>query len=147
MSTDPLSVQFKAVYDAWGEAISNKKWDWFETHFAEDFRGTAQPWPTLAVNKRQMIDLDKAIETMDVNWLEVSARQFGNVVLVTGVVQYTKEAFREGATIGEGMPTGNQLSSLVNGKSVLYIGGWRRHGNDWQIFDHHMIGVVEDFRP
>ena len=23
-------------------------------HFAEDFHGTAQPWPTLAVNKRQL---------------------------------------------------------------------------------------------
>jgi hypothetical protein len=146
MSTDPLSVQFRALYDAWGDAIANKKWDWFEMHFAEDFHGTAQPWPTLAVNKRQMIDLDKSIETMDVNWLDVRARQFGNVVLVTGVVQYTKEAFREGATIGEGMPTGNQLSSLVNGKSVLYIGGWRRNGMDWQVFDHHMIGIVEDFK-
>jgi hypothetical protein len=146
MQVDPLSIEFKALYDAWGDAIAHKKWDWFEKHFAEDFHGTAQPWPTLAVNKRQMIELDKAIETMDVKWLEVSARQFGNVVLVTGVVKYTKEAFREGATIAEGMPTGNQLSSLVNGNSVLYIGGWRRHGKHWQVFDHHMIGVVEGFK-
>jgi hypothetical protein len=91
-----------------------------------------------------MIELDKAIETMDVKWLEVTARRFGQVVLVTGVVKYTKEAFKEGATIGEGMPTGDQLSSLVNGKSVLYIGGWRHNGQHWQVFDHHMIGVVED---
>lgn len=144
MSADPLSIQFKALYDAWGDAIANKRFDWFEKHFAEDFHGTAQPWPTLAVNKRKMIELDKAIETMDVKWLEVTARQFGNTVLVTGVVKYTKEAFKEGATIGEGMPTGDQLSSLVNGKSVLYIGGWRHNGQDWQVFDHHMIGVVED---
>jgi hypothetical protein len=45
------------------------------------------------------------------------------------------------------MPTGDQLSSLVNGKSVLYIGGWRRHGQHWQVFDHHMVGIVEGFSP
>jgi len=34
----------------------------------------------------------------------------GDTVLVTGVVRYTKEAFRPGATIAEGMPTGDQLN-------------------------------------
>jgi hypothetical protein len=43
------------------------------------------------------------------------------------------------------LPTGDQLSSLVNGRSVLYIGGWRHDGRNWQVFDHHMVGIVEDF--
>jgi hypothetical protein len=146
MSVDELSKQFKSLYDQWGSAISNKDWDWIERHFAEDFLGTAQPWPTLSVNKRQMMELDKQIETMDVRWLEVTARRFGDTVLASGVVQYKKEAFKAGATVGEGMPTGSQLSSLVNGKSVLYIGAWRRNGSDWQIYDHHMIGIVEGFK-
>jgi hypothetical protein len=73
----------------------------------------------------------------------VKAHQFGPTVLTTGVVRYTREAFRPGATIAEGMPTGDQLSSLVNGKSVLYIGGWRHDGRYWQIFDHHMVGIVD----
>jgi len=142
MSTDDLSREFKELYDAWGDAIANKKYDWFERHFAEDFHGTAQPWPTVSVNKQQMIELDKNIETMDVRWLQVTARKFGETVLVTGVVHYMKEAFREGATLGGNMPSGSQLSELVNGKNVLYIGGWRHNGNRWQIFDHHMIGLV-----
>ena len=147
MGSDALSAEFKSLYDQWGDAIANKRYGWFERHFADDFHGTAQPWRGLSVNKAQMIDLDKAIETMDVEWLQVGAQQFGDTVLVTGVVRYTKEAFRPGATIAEGMPTGDQLSALVNGKSVLYIGGWRRNGQDWQVFDHHMVGIVEGFSP
>ena len=147
MGTDALSAEFKSLYDQWGAAIANKQYAWFERHFADDFHGTAQPWRGLSVNKAQMIDLDKAIETMDVEWLQVKAHRFGDMVLVTGVVRYTKEAFRPGATIAEGMPTGDQLSALVNGKSVLYIGGWRRNGQDWQVFDHHMVGIVEGFSP
>ena len=142
-----LSAQFKSLYDQWGAAISNKDWNWFERHFADDFLGTAKPWPGLFVDKRKMIELDKAIETMDVEWLQVTARQFGDSVLTSGVVRYTKEAFRAGATIADGMPTGDQLSSLVNGKNVLYIGGWRFNGRDWQVFDHHMVGIVEGFSP
>jgi hypothetical protein len=140
--SDDLSKEFKALYDTWGQAISDRAIDWFERHFAEDFLGTAQPWPTLLVSKRKMIDLEKAIEKMDVEWLEVTARRFGETVLATGVVRYTEEAFAPGATLGEGMPTGSQLSSLVNGKKVLYIGAWRRNGLNWQIFDHHMVGIV-----
>jgi len=147
MGTDALSAEFKSLYDQWGDAIANKQYAWFERHFADDFHGTAQPWRGLSVNKAQMIDLDKAIETMDVEWLQVKAHRFGDTVLVTGVVRYTKEAFRPGATIAEGMPTGDQLSALVNGKSVLYIGGWRHDGKDWQVFDHHMVGIVEGFSP
>jgi hypothetical protein len=143
MSSESLSERFASLYEQWGDAISNKKYDWFERHFAEDFHGTAAPWPGLSVNKAKMIELDKAIETMDVKWLEVRASRFGETVLVTGVVRYTREAFRAGATIAPGMPTGDELSSLVNGKCVLYIGGWRHDGSHWQVFDHHMVGIVE----
>ena len=143
MSQKNLSSVFRDLYDQWGDAIANKKWAWFERHFAEDFLGTAKPWPGLFVSKQQMIELDKAIETMDVEWLTVQAQRFGDTVLVSGVVRYAKEEFAPGATIAEGMPTGDQLSSLVNGRSVLYIGGWRHNGRDWQVFDHHMVGIVE----
>jgi hypothetical protein len=144
---DELSRQFKALYDDWGKAIAGRDWDWLERHFAEDFLGTAQPWPTLSVNRQQMLDLDRKIENMDVRWLTVTAHRFGDTVLASGVVQYHNEAFTPGATIGEGMPTGDQLSSFVNGKSVLYIGAWRQNGSLWQIYDHHMIGVVNGLDP
>jgi hypothetical protein len=143
MSTDALSAEFKSIYDRWGEAIARHDADWLERHFADDFLGTAQPWPTLVVNRGQMLELEKNIETMDVSWLTVTAQRHGDVVLATGVVRYMKEAFKNGSTIGEGMPSGSDLSALVNGKSVLYIGAWRHNGRNWQIFDHHMVGIVK----
>ena len=39
------------------------------------------------------------------------------------------------------------LGPVVNGKRVLYIGSWRRSGDTWQIFDHHVVGVVEGSEP
>ncbi|GIL39649.1 hypothetical protein [Roseiterribacter gracilis] len=143
MSSDALSKQFKALCDEWGAAIANHDHDWFERHFTDDFLGTAQPWPTLNVDKQKMIELDKAIETMEVEWLHVTARKFGDVVLTSGVVRYIKEVFKKGTTIGEGMPTGDELSSLVNGRMALYINGWRHNGTHWQIFDHHMVSVID----
>jgi hypothetical protein len=143
MRDEDLAAQFRSLYDEWAAAIAHHRYEWFEEHFSDDFLGTAQPWPTLSVNKRQMIELDKAIETMEVEWLEVTARRFGSTVLTTGIVKYTKEQFRPGATIAEGMPTGDQLSGLANGRKVLYVNGWRHNGRHWQIFDHHMIGIVD----
>ena len=142
ISEDSLVHEFKALYDAWGVAIANHEHDWFERHFSDDFLGTAQPWPTLSVNKEQMIELDKAITTMEVEWLNVTAMRVGEAVLTSGVVRYLKEEFKPGAKIADGMPTGSDLSSLSNGKTILYINGWRHNGSVWQIFDHHMVGVV-----
>jgi len=144
MYDQELAKQFKTLYDEWAVAIANHQYDWFERHFSEDFLGTAQPWPTLSVNKQQMIELDKAIETMQVEWLDVKAQRFGDTVLTSGIVKYTEEKFRPGATIADGMPTGDQLSALANGNKVLYINGWRHNGKRWQVFDHHMVGIVRE---
>ncbi len=142
--SDDLVKEFKVLCDAWGAAIAHHDYDWFDRHFADDFHGTAQPWPTLAVDKAKMIELDKAITTMEVEWLDLKARRFGDVVLTSGLVRYIKEEFRPGSEIGEGMPTGDQMSSLVNGKMALYINGWRHNGTVWQIFDHHLVSVVSE---
>lgn len=139
---DDLSAEFQTLHDAWGDAIANKRYDWFDRHFAADFLGTAQPWPTLIVDKQKMIELDKNIQTMEVSWVDLHAHRYGDTVLVRGVVQYDKEEFKPGATIGEGMPTGEQLSGLVNGRQALYVCAWRHNGSEWQLFDHHMVGVV-----
>jgi hypothetical protein len=146
MKTDEaLSKQFKDLYDEWGAAIARQDIEWIGRHFALDFRGSAHPWPTLQVNRAQMLDLNRQIETMDVRWLTVTAQRFGNTVLASGVVEYTREAFATGAKIGEGMPTGDELSELVNGKCVLYTGAWRESAGQWQLFDHHMVGIVDGF--
>lgn len=144
MASDDLSGQFKALYDEWGAAIANKRHDWLEDFFTDDFLGTAQPWPTLSVDKRQMIDLDKAIDVMDSTWLDVTAHQIGGEVITLGLVKYDREEFKPGATIGKGMPNGSEISARTHGKVVAYINGWRHNGTRWQVFDHHMVSVVDE---
>jgi hypothetical protein len=147
MATDALSLKFKALYDEWGAAIAKKRHDWLEGLFTDDFLGTAQPWPTLSVDKQQMIDLDKAIEAMDTTIIDVTAHQVGEEVITLGLVKYTNEEFRPGAVIAEGMPTGSDISSLTKGKVVAYVNGWRHNGDRWQVFDHHMVSVVKGRLP
>lgn len=144
MADDALSAEFQALYTEWGDAIANKRHDWLEEFFTEDFLGTAQPWPTLTVDKRQMIDLDKSIEAMETRWVKVSAQQIGDQVLTIGYVRYLREEFRDGATIAEGMPSGSQIADLTKGKIAVYLNGWRHNGSRWQCFDHHLAAVIED---
>jgi hypothetical protein len=147
MSADALSQQFKALLEEWLEAVTHKRFDWIAQHIADDFLGTAQPWPTLSVNKQKMLEAGKTVKKMDVHWIEVTARRFGEMVLTTGVRQYEKEEFTEAATFGDGQPTPNDLGRLVNGKRVLYIDAWRQKGDVWQLLDHHMVGIVGDAQP
>ena len=142
MADMDLSAQFKRLHDDWGEAIRQQSPDWFDRHFADDFVGTAQPWPNLRVDKKMMIELVRNTEKMDVAWVDIQANRYSDTVLVRGVVHYDREEFRSGTTVGQGGPSGDQLASLVNGRRVLYIDAWRHNGSDWQIYDHHMVGVV-----
>jgi len=140
-----LSRQFHELYEKWGAAIANKDHQWLEDLFADDFLGTAQPLPSLKVNKQMMIDLDKDIEHMDTRWVHVVAHKLGDTVMTLGLVKYNNEEFKPGAAIAEGMPTGEEISSLTKGKVVAYVNAWRHNGKRWQVFDHHMIGIVEDW--
>lgn len=143
MSDAALSAEFLALYAQWGDAIANKRHDWIEGFFTDDFLGTAQPWPTLVVDKDKMIALDKAIEAMDTEWVKVIAHRMGPQVVTLGFVKYIREEFAEGATIAEGMPSGSEIAALTHGKMVAYLNGWRHNGERWQVFDHHMIGLVD----
>lgn len=147
MSDDTLAKTFKALYDEWGAAIANKRHEWLEGLFTDDFLGTAQPWPTLSVDKQKMIELDKAIELMDSVWLHVEAHKVGDDVITLGLVKYNHEQFRPGASIAEGMPTGSDISALTAGRVVAYVNGWRHNGERWQVFDHHMVGIVNGLAP
>ena len=143
MGNDDLSRQFLERYEKWGAAIASKDHQWIEGLFTDDFLGTAQPWPTLNVDKQMMIDLDKDIDNMDTQWLHVVAHDLGETVVTLGLVKYNNEEFKPGASVADGMPTGEDISSLTKGKVVAYVNGWRHNGERWQVFDHHMIGIIE----
>lgn len=144
MSDDALAEEFRALYEEWGAAIANKQHDWLEDFFTDDFLGTAQPWPALQVDKEKMIQLDKDIEEMDTNWVHVVAHKFGDTVITLGLVKYNNEEFKPGSKVAEGMPTGEEISSLTHGKVVAYVNGWRHSGERWQVFDHHMVAIVDE---
>ena len=144
MSDDALSRKFQALYTQWGDAIASKDHAYLDELFADDFLGTAQPWPTLIVNKEQMLELDKAIEAMDTEWVKVTAQQIGEEVITIGLVRYHKEEFRDGATVAEGMPSGSEIAAFTHGKVAIYCNGWRHNGERWQIFDHHLVGLAKD---
>ena len=146
MSDDVLSKQFKQLYAEWGAAIADKRHDWLDGFFTDDFLGTAQPWPTLNVNKDQMLALDKAIEAMDTEWIKVVAHPAGDDVITIGYVKYHREDFKDDTLIGEGMPSGAEIAKLTHGKVAAYVNGWRHNGERWQVYDHHMIGLVEESR-
>ena len=111
---------------------------------ADDFLGTAQPWPTLNVNRQQMLDLDKAVVAMDTEWIRVCAHQFGDTVITVGYVRYNREDFQGEAPIGEGMPAGADIAKQTKGKVAAYLNGWRFNGERWQVFDHHLIQLLPD---
>ncbi len=145
MTDQDLSEQFRLLYEQWGAAIAAKDHDWLEEFFTEDFLGTAQPWPTLSVNKEQMIQLDKDIERMETRWVHVVAHQLGDCVVTLGLVKYENEEFKPGSKVAEGMPTGDEISQLTKGKVAAYVNGWRYNGERWQVFDHHMVGVIDNW--
>jgi hypothetical protein len=144
MADEALSEQFRKLYTEWGDAIANQRHDWLDGFFTDDFLGTAQPWPTLNVNRQQMIELDKAVEAMDTEWIRVCAHRFGDDVITVGYVRYNREDFRGEAPIGEGMPTGADIAKQTKGKVAAYLNGWRFNGERWQVFDHHLIQLRPD---
>src|SRR3954447_3346257 len=94
MADEALSEQFRSLYTEWGDAIANQRHDWLDGFFIHDFLGTAPPWPTLNVNRQQMLDLDKAVVAMDTEWVRVCAHQFGDTVITVGYVRYNREDFQ-----------------------------------------------------
>lgn len=146
MSDDELSRQFKAIYDQWALAIRAKDWGWFEQHFAEDWLGTARPWPALALNRDQLIEIDKQIESLDAEWLAVTAHQVGNSVVTVAVARIGHEEFRPGGELAPGVATTKEFNDYCAGNTIAYCGAWRHEANVWRMYDHRLIGIVQGYR-
>jgi hypothetical protein len=143
MSGNDLSTQFKALYDDWGNAVVAKRFEWLDTHIADDFLGTSQPFPAISISKPKLIALSKGLETVEARWIEVTARSFGQMVLTLAVRQFDKIIHKPGVSAGgPGAPSPSQLAAFVSGKRVLYVGAWRQRGEVWEMFDNHMTGIV-----
>jgi hypothetical protein len=119
MGRDELSQQFKMLYAEWGRAAPERSIPWIERHLAEDFLSTAQPWPALCATKQEMLDAARAKRQVRVSWIDVKAQRHGSIVLTT------------------------QLAAFASGKRALYIGAWRQQGEFWQVFDNHLVGILQ----
>jgi hypothetical protein len=41
---------------------------------------------------------------------------------------------------GPAFPPSDVFAALTKNKTMAYVDGWRKNGDIWQCFDHHMVG-------
>lgn len=145
MPKDALSAEFKTLYDQWEQAIHEKDWAWFECNFAADWVGTARPWPEVNLNRDQLIEVDKQIEAMDAQWIEVMAHRLGDVVVTVAVSRIGYEEFKPGGDLAPGATSLKEFNDYCAGNTISYAGAWRHNGERWQMFDHRLIGIIHGF--
>jgi hypothetical protein len=129
-----------SLYSAWLNSLSERQFDWLESHLAEDLTATARPFEKFALNKRQLIDLDKKIESVKTQLLEVYAHRAGNIVLSHIVLRFEHASLSEEP--GNNLPSAAEHSRLFTGKTVAYASAWRFEDEIWKCFDHHMVGAI-----
>lgn len=147
MTDQNLNSTFLRFYTDWVSAISRKDWDWFERHVADDFTGTARPWPGFGLTKGQFIELDKQIEEIDGEWQRVEAVKVGEHVHTVAVLLMKEERFRQDSVITDPSFSSEHFQTLISGnevrgKVICYTGIWRHDGTVWQVMDHRMIFEV-----
>lgn len=147
MTNDHLSAEFKALYDGWEQAIRAKNWGWFELYFADDWLGTARPWPALALNRDQLIEVDKQIESLDAQWIAVTAHRLGDTVVTVAVARIGNEEFKPGGELAPGVATTKEFNDYCAGNTIAYAGAWRHDGRNWRMYDHRLIGIVSGYTP
>jgi ketosteroid isomerase-like protein len=139
MTDQDATKLVSALYHDWADALTHHKSDWFERHIANDFILTAHPFPQLRFGKRKFIEVDMQIQNTRIKFIEIRAHAAGDI-LVSQAVAEVQEDFN--ADLGEGQPSAAEITKLLSGRVLAYASAWRRTGDVWQCFDHHLIGPV-----
>ena len=139
---------FRELYEGWTDAISNKKFDWFERHLSSDFSATAHVWPNLRLDKEQFIELDKQIVELVADWQTVDVVEVGGVVVTVSTLRIHREVFKSDTAVEGSDDSQDDLANLasgsvVTGKLVTYTGTWLQQGGVWQIKDHRMVHAID----
>jgi ketosteroid isomerase-like protein len=108
------------LYHDWAAALTNHQADWFERHIANDFILTAHPFPQLRFGKRKFIEVDMQIQNTTIKFLDIRAHAAGDILVSQAA----------------------EINKLLSGRVLAYASAWRRAGDIWQCFDHHLIGPV-----
>jgi hypothetical protein len=141
-----ISAQIRKQFEAWVTAIQRRDFEWFERNLTEDFTVTAHPFPTLSLDRRKFIEVDKSILEIDIDFLRVVATitdETAGIALSHCLAHIKKEVFHADVNkAATAVPDSLQLTSALSGKTVAYASGWRLKGESWQCFDHHLIGAM-----
>jgi hypothetical protein len=144
MSNDQqaLTNDIAGLYAQWIRALQVKDYSWFEKHMAEDLSISTHPVPGLAVSKAQFIEGEKMIESLKAETLAVHAHVVNQIVVSIWVVRIDEEKVNANIrdVYGPTFPVPDEFSALTKNKTMAYIDAWRKNGDIWQCFDHHMIG-------
>ena len=127
------------LYNQWAAALRAHSYDWFERHLSEDYMFSAHPFPDMRLDKATFIEVDKKIGAADIRFVSVEA-DLVDEIIISRVIADVKEEFK--ADLGAGLPSAAEVNRLFSGERFAYVSAWRKTGNVWQCFDHHMIGAV-----
>ncbi len=141
MDDQALSDEVRSRFDEWINCINTRDFRWMEENLRDDFTVSAHPFPQFLTDKAGFIEADKQIEEADIELLDVRARQVGGIILSQTVAKIGKEKIS--GRLGEGMPTGEEISEMLTGKTVVYVSAWERIGGRLICFDHHMVGPID----
>ena len=127
------------LYGRWIQCLMGRQFDWLERHLASDFLFTAQPFPTIRMNKHEFIEADKKIENARISFVSIAAEPIEDIIISRAIAD-VEETFH--ADLGPGMPTAEEITRAISGQRIAYCSGWRHTGEIWECFDHHVIGLV-----
>jgi hypothetical protein len=131
----------------WIEALAARDFDYLERILATDFVFTGPPVAGAGGkvmggvrDKEQFIETDRKIYNAEIQFLSLTARRMGDLV-VTLVLAKVYEEFR--GDTGPGMPPAAELNALMQGAKFGYASGWRYLDERWQCTSHHILGQID----
>lgn len=127
-------------YVAWARALSEHNFQWLDENLASDFQFSARLYPDLRLDKAGFIEVDKKMKSADIRFVMVQAAQIGEVILSTAVADVRE--FFDG-DMGAHMPKLTDLNDLVGESRLAYASAWRKSGEAWLCYHHHMIGTID----
>jgi hypothetical protein len=133
-----------AALKGWIKALADRDFEYLERHLSSDFVFTGPPIAGGGgkvmggiKNKAAFIEQDRKIYNADIEFLDLTARRMGDLV-VTVVFAKVSEEFR--GELDPGMPTAAEMNALMQGAKFGYASGWRQLDGRWQCTSHHILG-------
>ncbi|WP_109477614.1 hypothetical protein [Paraburkholderia sp. C35] len=134
-----VELMIRERYEAWATALRVHHFEWLDENLASDYCFSARPYPNLRLNKEEFIEADKKMQSAEISIESVTAKQVGETI-VSLTIANVAESFE--GDMGAHMPSLEDINGLVGGSRIAYASAWRRTGDRWLCFDHHMIGPV-----